>query len=51
MHEFIKNDLHLAKYNYIDQKHKEFGFIADDIVCTKVGSKLIIGKKASIHIV
>lgn len=45
MHEFIKNDLHLAKYNYIDQKHKEFGFIADDIVCTKVGSKLIIGKK------
>lgn len=45
MYNFIKNDVSLAKYNYINQNHEEFGFIADDIANTKIGRKLIIGEE------
>lgn len=41
MYDFYK-DIELAKYNYIDQEHQEFGFIAQDIADTKVGSEIVI---------
>ena len=41
MYDFYK-DIEIAKYNYIDQEHQEFGFIAQDIANTKVGSEIVI---------
>ncbi len=45
MREFIKDECDLYKYNYKEQEHEEIGFIAQDIVETKVGRKLIIGEE------
>ena len=35
MYEFIRDDLKLATYNYIDSEDKKYGFIAQDIENTK----------------
>ena len=42
IYNFIKNDYKLSKYNYVEQEHEEFGFIAQDLANTKIGDKLII---------
>lgn len=42
MRNFIKDDCDIYKYNYIGQKNEEFGFVAQNIVKSKVGSKLIV---------
>lgn len=41
MYNFYKN-IEIAKYNYIDQEHSEFGFIAQDIAKDKVGSEIAL---------
>lgn len=41
MYNFIKNDLNLAKYNYINEDSSTIGFIAQDIEKSKVGSEFI----------
>lgn len=41
MYNFYK-DIKLATYNYKNQEHKEFGFIAQDISETKVGSQIAL---------
>ena len=41
LYNFYK-DIELAKYNYKGQEHNEFGFIAQDIINTKVGSEIVI---------
>ena len=35
-------DIKLATYNYKNQEHQEFGFIAQDISETKVGSQIAL---------
>ena len=44
MYNFIRDDLFLTSYNWIEDPEKEekLGFIAQDIVNTKVGEKIII---------
>ena len=44
MYNFIRDDLFLTSYNWIEDPEKEekLGFIALDIVNTKVGEKIII---------
>ena len=44
MYDFIRDDLFLTSYNWIEDPEKEekLGFIAQDIVNTKVGEKIII---------
>jgi hypothetical protein len=44
MYNFIRDDLFLTSYNWIEDPEKEekLGFIAQDIVDTKVGEKIII---------
>ena len=42
MRNFIKDDCDIYKYNYIGQENEEFGFVAQNIVESKVGSKLIV---------
>ena len=42
MRNFIKDDCDIYKYNYIGQENEEFGFVAQNIVKSKVGSKLIV---------
>ena len=44
MYDFIRDDLFLTSYNWIEDPEKEekLGFIAQDIVDTKVGEKIII---------
>lgn len=42
MRNFIKDDCDIYKYNYKGQEHEEFGFVAQNIVDSKVGNKLII---------
>ena len=42
MRNFIKDDCDIYKYNYKGQNHEEFGFVAQNIVDSKVGNKLII---------
>lgn len=41
MYNFIKDDLNLAKYNYINENNTTVGFVAQDIEKTKVGSEFI----------
>ena len=48
LYNFVKDDLNIATYDYIERKQEDedksknkIGFIAQDIVDTKVGSKLI----------
>ena len=38
---FVKDELNIAEYKYKCQDNNTFGFIAQDIVNTKVGSKII----------
>ena len=40
MYDFVKDDLYLAEYNFIGQDDKKLGFIAQDIVDTKIGEKI-----------
>ena len=44
MYDFIRNDLYLVSYNWIEDPEKEekLGFIAQDILDTKVGDKLLV---------
>lgn len=41
MYNFVKDELNLAKYNYINENDTTVGFIAQDIEKTKVGSEFI----------
>lgn len=41
MYDFVNNDLYIAKYNFIGDNNNKYGFIAQDIVDTKVGSEII----------
>ena len=41
MYDFVKDELNLAKYNYINENDTTVGFIAQDIEKTKVGSEFI----------
>ena len=41
MYNFYKN-IEIAKYNYKNQEHSEFGFIAQDIASEKVGSEIAL---------
>ena len=38
---FVKDDLNIAEYKYLEQENNTFGFIAQDVADTKVGSKFI----------
>ncbi len=44
MYDFIRNDLELNTYNYKDVKYKntEIGFIAQDLIDTKIGKEIIV---------
>ena len=44
MYDFIRDDLFLASYNWIgdEEKEEKLGFIAQDIVDTKVGDKILV---------
>lgn len=42
MREFIKDECDIYKYNYIGQENEEYGFVAQNIAESKVGSKLVI---------
>ena len=41
MYNFVKDDLYISKYNFKGESEEKIGFIAQDIVDTKVGSKII----------
>ena len=41
MYNFYK-DIELAKYNFVGINHQEYGFIAQDIAKTKVGSHIAL---------
>lgn len=41
MYSFVKDDLHIAEYNYINSENSTFGFIAQDVINTKVGAKYV----------
>ncbi|MBC5997978.1 hypothetical protein EAI30_13685 [Romboutsia ilealis] len=41
MYDFVNNDLYIARYNFIGNDNNKYGFIAQDIVNTKVGSEII----------
>ena len=38
---FVKDNLNIAEYKYLEQDSNTFGFIAQDVAGTKVGSKFI----------
>jgi hypothetical protein len=42
MLDFVANDLCIAKYNYIDQTYSELGFIAQDVINTRVGKEVVV---------
>ncbi|MGM9544163.1 MAG: tail fiber domain-containing protein, partial [Romboutsia timonensis] len=44
MYNFVKNDLPIATYNYIDDNTKKVGFIAQDIIYNEDESDNIIGQ-------
>lgn len=41
MYDFVNNDLYIARYNFIGDDNNKYGFIAQDIVNTKVGNEII----------
>ena len=41
MYEFVKNDLYLSTYNFKGSDEEKIGFIAQDIVDTKIGDKIL----------
>lgn len=42
MREFIKDECDIYRYNYIGQENEEYGFVAQNIAESKVGSKLVV---------
>ena len=45
MYDFIKNDLKLVSFKYLDNEEKKYGFIAQDIKETKVGKEILNDNK------
>ena len=41
MYDFVKDELNIAEYNYLEEKKNTFGFIAQDLEKTKVGSSIL----------
>ena len=41
MYDFVKDELNIAEYNYLEEKKNTFGFIAQDLEQTKVGSSIL----------
>ncbi|CEP50266.1 phage minor structural protein [[Clostridium] sordellii] len=42
MYAYVKNDLKLAKFNYIGNSKSTYGFIAQDVEFTKIGKEIVL---------